>query len=324
MQSSAATYASSSPLGHSFRKRFLILCAVVGVIPIIDVIWMRVAHYSVEAASLIGVSKATAIVVGLIVALTWMQRIPRYKQVTTRLRYAEVTDTFACLTLLLIFVTSTSILSYLCITLNPPLIDEDLIRLDRMLGFDWLAAYQWVKAHEQIRKVLEFAYTSVSIQFLAIPLILGVLRRRNNLLDFLSILILSSIFHLLISTPLPAASEFIHFHITDPNTVSSVSHYAVLRDGTMRTFDLRAMQGLVSMPSFHTTLAVLFAYSVRGVRWLRWPALLLNIVMIVSCPTQGGHYLVDVITGFLQGVVAIAFVRWANGQKPVNLFSDIS
>ncbi|RWA56116.1 hypothetical protein AU476_04455 [Cupriavidus sp. UYMSc13B] len=39
-------------------------------------------------------------------------------------------------------------------------------------------------------------------------------------------------------------------------------------------------------------------------------AVLLNIVMIVSTPTQGGHYLVDVLAGILFGAGIIWSFRW--------------
>ena len=64
-------------------------------------------------------------------------------------------------------------------------------------------------------------------------------------------------------------------------------------------------QGLVSMPSFHTALAVLFTYSLRRIGWLFSIAVPLNVVMILSTPTQGGHYLADVVAGLLLSALTI-------------------
>ncbi|WP_407070729.1 phosphatase PAP2 family protein [Paraburkholderia rhynchosiae] len=66
-----------------------------------------------------------------------------------------------------------------------------------------------------------------------------------------------------------------------------------------KVIDLANAQGVVSLPSFHTALAVLFTYSLRKVPWLRRVAVPLNVIMILSTPTQGGHYLADVIAGLL-------------------------
>jgi hypothetical protein len=70
------------------------------------------------------------------------------------------------------------------------------------------------------------------------------------------LLTLSSILLLIVSTPFPAASAYVHFNVTDPGTAATVSGFNRLRSGTMRQFDLNAMQGLVSFPSFHTALGI--------------------------------------------------------------------
>nr|WP_254615041.1 phosphatase PAP2 family protein [Burkholderia pyrrocinia] len=65
----------------------------------------------------------------------------------------------------------------------------------------------------------------------------------------------------LISTPFPAQSAFVHFGIADPHTALTVSHYDLLRSGQLRQFNLSESQGLASLPSFHVML--LLAYAVR-------------------------------------------------------------
>jgi len=71
-------------------------------------------------------------------------------------------------------------------------------------------------------------------------------------------------------------------------------------------------QGLVSLPSFHTALGVLFCLTLRHSR-LGWPCLLLNLLMIASTPVMGGHYLVDLLAGALLplGLFALGRVRLA-------------
>jgi membrane-associated phospholipid phosphatase len=83
----------------------------------------------------------------------------------------------------------------------------------------------------------------------------------------------------------------------------------LLRDGALKVIDITAAQGLVSMPSFHTTLAVLFMYSLRQYRILFRAGIALNAVMILSTPTQGGHYLADVFAGLLLAAATIVAYR---------------
>ena len=48
--------------------------------------------------------------------------------------------------------------------------------------------------------------------------------------------------------------------------------------------------GIITFPSFHASAAILLAWGFWGVRFVRWPALALNLVMTVSCPFVGAHY----------------------------------
>jgi membrane-associated phospholipid phosphatase len=63
------------------------------------------------------------------------------------------------------------------------------------------------------------------------------------------------------------------------------------------------------MPSFHTILGVLFAYALRHVRYIFSFSVALNLVMIASTPTQGGHYLADLLGGLAVAAATIAIVR---------------
>ena len=73
----------------------------------------------------------------------------------------------------------------------------------------------------------------------------------------------------------------------------TVMYFEPLRDGTFKLIDLGNMQGLVSIPSFHTVLAILLSHAMRRTRvaavfWV------LNAWMIVSTPLRqplpGRHY----------------------------------
>jgi membrane-associated phospholipid phosphatase len=63
------------------------------------------------------------------------------------------------------------------------------------------------------------------------------------------------------------------------------------------------------MPSFHTEMAVIFAYALRRVPVVSVIGVALNAVMIASTPTEGGHYLADVIGGLLLALALIGVAR---------------
>ena len=86
-----------------------------------------------------------------------------------------------------------------------------------------------------------------------------------------------------------------------------------LHDGTSSSFDVTKLDGIVAFPSFHTALAVLLTHAHRG-GVLFCPVAALNAVMLVSVPSEGGHYLSDVLAGAAIAVMAIAATSSNNSR----------
>lgn len=287
------------------RRRYIAGWIIIAFISALDATWLSLSGRTMQSASVFAACKDTGLLVCVALILNAIKSIPRYQSVASRLRYTEVSDTAAWCALFLAFVSATCVLSYLCVSINAPSIENRLVEFDQALGFDWVAVYRWTQAHPHVQEILRLAYASGQWQFLAISLILGLSGRREELSELFFLLVLGSGFLLLISTPFPATSAFVHFNVEDLNARASVSDFAILRDGSLKVIDMGRIQGLVSMPSFHTALAVLFAYSLRRIRWIFSIAVPLNVVMILSTPTQGGHYLADVIAGLVLSALTI-------------------
>ncbi|MGS0894990.1 phosphatase PAP2 family protein [Burkholderia stagnalis] len=221
-----------------------------------------------------------------------------------------------CVVLLAALGEAVVVFDYLCVARAPPSIETDLVRLDAMFGFHWPDLYRWVRAHPDLQRLLEFAYRSSIAQLIAVPFVLAMTRRHDDLAEFVTLFALALFIVVLVSAPLPAESAFVHFGITDPGTASTVSHYDLLRRGQFHQMNLSEPQGLVSLPSFHVMLALLLAYAVRHVRYVFPAAVALNLAMIASTPTQGGHYLADVLGGIVCGVLSIVVARrWAAARR---------
>lgn len=290
-------------------RYYVIGCGIIAAIALVDAIWLRMSSYSVRIASLVATEKPDMAFIVIAAALGAMTKLTRYQRATKRLRNAELADTLTWVAMLSCFASACSILSYLCVTTNAPLIDNDLIRFDRLFGFDWPSTYQWVRAHPAVHRTLALAYDSGLWQLMGIPVLLGLMGRRRQLAEFSLLFMSAAILTSLVPAIVPAASAFTHFGITDPQTASTVSDFASLRSGSLRAFDLSAAQGLVSMPSFHTEMAVIFAYALRRVPIVSGIGVVLNAAMIASTPTQGGHYLADVISGLLLALALIGVAR---------------
>ncbi|MGI9368651.1 MAG: phosphatase PAP2 family protein, partial [Ruegeria sp.] len=66
--------------------------------------------------------------------------------------------------------------------------------------------------------------------------------------------------------------------------------------------------GTIAFPSFHTVMAVLVVWYLRGTS-LFLPALLINVMMAPAILVHGGHYLTDMVGG----VATFAVSAWLAG-----------
>jgi membrane-associated phospholipid phosphatase len=74
-------------------------------------------------------------------------------------------------------------------------------------------------------------------------------------------------------------------------------------------FEMSAIEGIITMPSYHTVMALLIAYAFRHTGLVGYGIATLNVAMLLSIPSIGGHYLVDVLAGAALAFAAIAFQR---------------
>ena len=93
--------------------------------------------------------------------------------------------------------------------------------------------------------------------------------------------------------------------------------------GRALAFRVVGDEGIVTMPSYHTVQAVLFTYAFRHTGLVGYGIATLNMVMLLSIPPIGGHYLVDVLAGGALALGAIAVQRaLRHGVMPVLKFKS--
>jgi hypothetical protein len=219
-----------------------------------------------------------------------------------------------------------AMLSYSSTAVALPLTDVWLDAADRALGFNWLAWFDWVKAHPAVDAAFALAYFTLIPQALLCCLVLGLTGRRRENGELIWAMIAGSAVTIFLAALLPAAGTLVHYGLLDRGEAFHWAHYAALRAGTLREIDLLDVKGLTTFPSFHTTLALLLTYAVR-----RLPVMLavyapLNAVLIASVFTMGGHYLVDVIGGVAIAGLAIWAARrledrWAGEARSVRAYA---
>lgn len=243
---------------------------------------------------LLGYGKALGIWTVLTVVYLCFRHNPRLAAVTQMVMQASL------------FSLSATILTYLAQTYRAPLMDGQFSALDARLGFHWLSWFQWVEHHSWIKAVLAYAYGSIAIQFFATMVLLPWIGRQRLLSEFCNAAAVALLIIIPISAALPALGAATHFAVGTPPWVP---HVLALRAGTMTVIGAQELHGVVEFPSFHTVLAILL---VLAMRWNPFALALsagLNALVILSIPTVGSHYLVDVIAGALVCLPAVLAAR---------------
>ena len=73
---------------------------------------------------------------------------------------------------------------------------------------------------------------------------------------------------------------------------------ALLRDGPGYITPGRLHGSLIGFPSYHCALALILTWYALAIPRLFWPLLVVNAVVLLSTPVQGGHHLMDVLAAF--------------------------
>jgi len=189
--------------------------------------------------------------------------------------------------------------------------------LDHRLGFDWAAWFAFIGHHRNVKFVLALVYDSLMPQILLSISVFAYLgwdeRNGELLLSVILALIITTVFFALFPALGPCTEvrwSCDLYNLYLPDLIG-------LREGVPSSFDLTKLKGIIAFPSFHAALAVLFSYAHRGWRGFA-PVAGLNTVMLASIPSEGGHYLVDVIAGLAVAASAILTVRLSRPhQRPV-------
>jgi len=213
---------------------------------------------------------------------------------------AKTSDFFCSATQLLLLVPPAVTLIYLGATLNLPLVDPELQRLDQLFGFDWNAFNFWIAAHQPLSEVFRFAYATMLWQPFIIMFLVSASRAGDANSELIWIFLVSMVMCAAISATMPALG---YDGVIGPAHIEALKE---IRAGLWTTLDLNKIDGIVTFPSYHAALAVVMPFVLRRIRWAFWMATALNALMLLSTPTVGGHYLADTIAGVLLALISIA------------------
>ena len=209
-------------------------------------------------------------------------------------------------------------LSYIAASVDRPLQDSALAAADKFLHFDWMALLAWMNAHPALHSIFALAYASFAPQAIITLMALAISGHSPRIRQFLLTFMVTALVTIAISAWFPAQGAWAHYGITpaDHPAISPVTreiHLAIfhgLRDGSFHLLTGMDAEGIITFPSLHAALALIFILALWPVPYLRWVSLTVNVLMIAATPIDGGHYLTDVIAGLGMAALCWAGVSW--------------
>jgi membrane-associated phospholipid phosphatase len=224
-------------------------------------------------------------------------------------------------------------LSYVAASAALPLWDETFATWDSRLGFDWMAWLATMNKYPAVHSTFAAAYQSFAPQSIVVVLALVATGRILRLRVYLFSFILAALVTIAVSTVLPAQGVWGHMQLLTENyaitPVTRELHLSIfhgLRDGTFRDLAAQGAEGIITFPSLHAAVGLLFIFAMWPVGYLRWVALLLNVTMIAATPVDGGHYFTDVAAGAVVATLcwmAAARLFGATGEIAPNHLATI-
>ena len=188
-------------------------------------------------------------------------------------------------------------LSYIAASANFPLHDHVFADMDDALGLDWRAMLTWMNAHAEIHFVFAAAYLSFTAQVITVVLLLAFTNKLVQMRTFMLALMLSAVICIAISAVMPAEGVWGYYKLSAADHPAIVpatreqhlTTYFGLRDGSYRYLTGLGSEGIITFPSFHAALGVVFIAAMWSVPILRWIGLAVNGIMIAATPVSYTH-----------------------------------
>ena len=194
-----------------------------------------------------------------------------------------------------------------------PLVDGGLAKIDAALHFHTVTYVHLVAGLPRVRHALAIAYNFLPPIIVAAmvvpPLCAKALDSRRYMFAVLIVAVVTSALFAL----WPAAGPWtVEGFAPSKDQSVVVESLAFFKSGQPMPDRLKD-SGVVAFPSFHVILAVLSVVALWRIRWVKWFALAIGILISISTITTGWHYGIDVLAGlavaFLAQVIANRIVE---------------
>jgi PAP2 superfamily len=194
--------------------------------------------------------------------------------------------------------------------------DQLLANVDSALGFEWSVFVTAMAKYPAFCSLLKSVYLSCAWQIALVVLMLGLLGKTAEITKFMLAIVLGGVITLEVWSLFPSSTPAA-FQPLAPEVAALLGLVVSPEQGSwlvkisfegVRKLSPNDLVGIVGFPSYHTVLAVVSVSFARQVRYLFYPLLMLNALMLPAILVHGSHNLIDVLGGLAVSAVSIWLV----------------
>ena len=224
--------------------------------------------------------------------------------------------------LFIIFTIVGSVFNYLLLPVQGERIDPLLMQIDGYLGYSWSGLVTWTSQHPTFGALLRIVYLSSMPQLIVVILVLGFMKRREDLHRFLLTGLIAALITIgfwgFFPSSGPAAWEILPKDVLSalPTVVGPLYGAELNRLAVegVTFITPKEVLGLIAFPSFHTVMACLSVWFMAKYRLVFPIFIAINALMLPAILVHGGHHLVDLIGGIATFAVAMSLTGLALSQ----------
>jgi membrane-associated phospholipid phosphatase len=195
------------------------------------------------------------------------------------------------------------------------LYDREFAAIDGALGFNWLNAVLLIDNHPLIHDFLLFCYGTMPEQIILPVVILSIREKVVDIRNYLAAFAMALAIVIGIAALAPAAGPLAlvsqtGFHVLRFTGATPLDQFALLRQAGPVIIRSNSLGGIIDFPSFHAAVAVLTMIALRSRDASRTYAYCYQVLLIIEVGllcgsiSEGGHYLIDLISGGAAGITA--------------------
>ncbi len=293
-------------------QRILLILALT--LMAVDVAWATLGHFHIDTAAY---ARLALLAAALFCGGLFYNRLRPDPALEAMLMGAS----FLCA-----FSAAASVLNYFLITVAGPRIDDYLVAADRMIGFDWYQVMLAMADRPLLNAFFFQVYNFTLPQIALLMVTLAWTRQTERVYRFCLAIAMGALIAIFFWAALPSLGAKSMYalpaSVENRMMLSVTTQYgrelvALLHNGPgyITPDDLR---GLIAFPSYHGVLALITAFYAWHLRWLRWPALFINLAVVISSPIQGGHHAIDLVASFPAAALALAIAQSRKLKFQVN------